>query len=436
MQGSEGAEASDEVPEEPKHLTNQSREATGKTEANARMFGRVPMARAAEAEHDRKESPNGEMEEAEKAMKPKLQRVPNGTRSRWKISERKDEPEGAEQFPAKGCRPELKCTEPEKPKSRMSLSEARPRSGMAGQDPGTRWQKFSDRIPTENIGCGWPKAMHNLKTATVFGRCPDPSSERKNGKETANGGEQPRTIPDASAEASIGRSEVTNGRLGSGPRKGDEQRTEGRSRGYPKCRDEKMSGERVPERKAKMNECRRGMDVGERKLLGGMNREVGRDSEAKQQGTSDRIPTEDIGYPERVREFRKEGNSRRAARRGGNGKHQRCESGGRGSAEQNLKSSAEGNDASPEDPDKSRRVECSLRTRNPEVNRAKLRSNHIPTEIFGDIRICGGFKAVTQPTSCSNTPEVFGTKAKPRPRVPRGMCREGEGNGNGKQQSC
>ncbi|KAJ7662247.1 hypothetical protein DFH06DRAFT_1129368 [Mycena polygramma] len=65
MRGSKGAEASDEVPEEPKHLTNQSREATGKTEANARMFGRVPMARAAEAEHDRKESPNGESPEGD-----------------------------------------------------------------------------------------------------------------------------------------------------------------------------------------------------------------------------------------------------------------------------------------------------------------------------------------------------------------------------------
>ncbi|KAJ7631997.1 hypothetical protein DFH06DRAFT_1140341 [Mycena polygramma] len=113
-----------------------------------------------------------------------------------------------------------------KPKSRMSLSEARPRGGMAGQDPGTRWQKFSDQIPTENIGCGWPKAMCNLKTATVFGRRPDLSSERANGKETANGGEQPRTIPDASAEASIGRSEVTNGRLESEPREGDERWTE------------------------------------------------------------------------------------------------------------------------------------------------------------------------------------------------------------------
>ncbi|KAJ7604788.1 hypothetical protein DFH06DRAFT_1150847 [Mycena polygramma] len=50
---------------EPKHLTNQSREATAKTEANARMFGRVPMARAAEAEHDRKESPNGESPEGD-----------------------------------------------------------------------------------------------------------------------------------------------------------------------------------------------------------------------------------------------------------------------------------------------------------------------------------------------------------------------------------
>ncbi|KAJ7664623.1 hypothetical protein DFH06DRAFT_1128027 [Mycena polygramma] len=233
MQGSEGAEVSDEVLEEPKHLTNQGRKAPARTEANARMFGRVPMARAAEAEHDW-----------------------GGITDR-RGSGRKDEPEGAEQFPAKGCRPEQKCTEPEvrprrpkvmkqKPKSRMSLSEARPRSGMAGQDPGTRWQKFSDRIPTEDIGR------------------PDLSSEHENGKETANGGEQPRTTPDASAEASIGRSEVTNGRLESEPRKGDERWTEvrgtkvegggdepqtkmpkrqfrdaeGRSRGYPKCRDE------------------------------------------------------------------------------------------------------------------------------------------------------------------------------------------------------
>ncbi|KAJ7637927.1 hypothetical protein DFH06DRAFT_1138576 [Mycena polygramma] len=52
--------------------------------------------------------------------------------------------------------------------------------------------------------------------------------------------------------------------------------------------------ERVPEQKAKMNECQRGMDVGERKLLGGTDQEVGRDSEAIQQETSDQIPTENI----------------------------------------------------------------------------------------------------------------------------------------------
>ncbi|KAJ7676091.1 hypothetical protein DFH06DRAFT_1122841 [Mycena polygramma] len=131
------------------------------------------------------------------------------------------------------------------------------------------------------------------KTATVFGRRPDPSPERENGKETANGGVQPRTIPDASAEASIGRSESREPKWKGG---GNEPQTkmlkrqfrdaEGRSRGYPKCRDGKMSGWRVPERKAKMNECRRGMDVGERKLLGGMDRKVGQDSEAKQQGTT------------------------------------------------------------------------------------------------------------------------------------------------------
>ncbi|KAJ7602577.1 hypothetical protein DFH06DRAFT_1152757 [Mycena polygramma] len=231
MRGSKGAEASDEVPEEPKHLTNQSRKATGKTEANARMFGRVPVARAAEEEHDRggiaerRESGRrcwmmentAEVEEAEKAMKPKLQGVPNGTRSRWKISERK--------------------------------------------------------------------------------RRPDLSSEHENGKETANGGEQPRTTPDASAEASIGRSEVTNGRLESEPRKGDEQRTEVQGTKMPMAgaeatRNAEMKDvgiERVPERKAKKNECRRGMDVGEWKLLGGMDREVGRDSEAKQRRTTERL---------------------------------------------------------------------------------------------------------------------------------------------------
>ncbi|KAJ7666800.1 hypothetical protein DFH06DRAFT_1384222 [Mycena polygramma] len=127
------------------------------------------------------------------------------------------------------------------------------------------------------------------KTATVFGRRLDPSPERENGKGTANGGVQPRTIPDASAEASIGRSEVTNGRLESEPRKGDEQRTEMLRAGAEATRNAEMKyvgRERVPERKAKVNECRRGMDVGERKLLGGMDREVGQDSEAKQQGTT------------------------------------------------------------------------------------------------------------------------------------------------------
>ncbi|KAJ7604183.1 hypothetical protein DFH06DRAFT_1151364 [Mycena polygramma] len=289
MRGSEGPEASDEVPEEPKDLTNQSREATARTEANARMFGRVPMARAAEAEHDRKESPNGEMEEAEKAMKPKLQGVPNGTRSRWKISERKDEPEGAEQFPAKGCRPELKCTEP----------EAQPRSGMAGQDSGTRWQNFSDRIPTENIGCGWPKAMRNLKLQQCSGDLWNRAPRARTGKGTANGGVQPRTIPDASEDPRGPRSRDPKWKWG-----GNEPQTkmpkrqfgdaEGRSRGYPKCRDGKMSGWRVPALNVKMNECRRGMDVGDRKQLGGTDQEVGRDSEAIQQETSDQIPTENI----------------------------------------------------------------------------------------------------------------------------------------------
>ncbi|KAJ7660893.1 hypothetical protein DFH06DRAFT_1129935 [Mycena polygramma] len=269
MQGSEGAEASDEVPEEPKHLTNLSREATAKTEVNARMFGRVPMARAAEAETPgrnhrpervrevkmvdgeyRRDGRGGKGNEAQNSKECPTEEEVDG-RSR----KGKGEPEGAEQFPAKGCCPEPKCTEPE----------------------------------TES---------------------------------------------------------------GTGPR-------------VPRGRKLAKSSEYWWQREA----------------------------------------------PE-VR-IRKPGVSRA-----------KVEEFGRRS------------DTSPEDPDKSRRVECSRRTRNPEVDRAKLRSNHIPTEIFGDIRICGGFKAVTQPTSCSNTPEVFGTKAEPRPRVPRGMCREGEGNGNGKHRRC
>ncbi|KAJ7601376.1 hypothetical protein DFH06DRAFT_1154223 [Mycena polygramma] len=160
-------------------------------------------------------------------------------------------------------------------------------------------------------------------------------------------------------------------------------------------------------------------------------------------------------------------NSRRAARGGGNGKHRRGESGSQGSAEQKLKSSAKGvtqaqmirtrvggwnvheeretrrwteqssegivepwevsaggDDRSSEGPNKSREVE--------QLGRAERNGQ---TELR-NIRICGGFKAVTQPTSCSNTPEAFGTKTEPRPRVPRGICREGEGSGNGKQRSC
>ncbi|KAJ7605741.1 hypothetical protein DFH06DRAFT_1150354 [Mycena polygramma] len=305
MRGSKGAEASDEVPEEPKHLTNQSWEATGKTEANARMFGRVPMARAAEAEHDRKESPNGEMEEAEKAMKPKTPR--SAQRNKKSMEDLgKEEPEGAEQFPAKGCCPELKCTEPEvrprgpkvmkqKPKSRMSLSEARPRSGMAGKDPGT-----SDAQP---------------KTATVFGRRPDLSSEHENGKETANGGEQPRTTPDASAEASIGRSEVTNGRLESEPRKGDEQRTEVQGTKVERRRAESGTGPRVP-----------------------TGRKLAKESERRWQREA---PEVRIWKP--------------------------------GVSRANIEEFGRRSDTSPDDLDKSRRVECSRRTRNPEVDRVKLR---------------------------------------------------------------
>ncbi|KAJ7648801.1 hypothetical protein DFH06DRAFT_1135603 [Mycena polygramma] len=251
------------------------------------------------------------------------------------------------------------------------------------------------------------------KTATVFGRRPEPSSERENGKETANGGVQPRTIPDAWAEASIGRSELTNGRLESKPRKGDEQRTE------------VQGTKRDPERKVKVNECQRGMDVGERKLLGGMNREVGRDSEAKQQGTSDQIPTEirirsgsESSEGKETRKEQREEVAMESTRESAGGMFTKNEKPGGG-------------------PSKAPKVWWSLGRCRPEGMtevrriRTKVGSNHIPTEIFGDIRICGGFKAVTQPTSCSNTPEMFGTKAEPRPRVPRGICREGKGSGRG-----
>ncbi|KAJ7602210.1 hypothetical protein DFH06DRAFT_1153020 [Mycena polygramma] len=155
-----------------------------------------------------------------------------------------------------------------------------------------------------------------------------------------------------------------------------------------------------------------------------------------QPSSAERMKCAQEPSPERDREFRKEGNSRRAARRGGNGKHQRCKSGSRGSAEQTLKSSAKGVTLAQMIWTRVGGWNVHEERENPEVDRAKLRSNHIPTEIFGDIRICGGFKAVTQPTSCSNTPEVFGTKADPRPRVPRGICREGEGSGNGNHRRC
>ncbi|KAJ7678310.1 hypothetical protein DFH06DRAFT_1121798 [Mycena polygramma] len=87
--------------------------------------------------------------------------------------------------------------------------------------------------------------------------------------------------------------------------------------------------------------------------------------------------------------------------------------------------SARGNDQSSEDPNKSREVE--------QLGRAGRNGQ---TELRNDAADLYGFKAVTQPTSCSNTPEVFGTKAEPRPRVPRGICREGEGSGNGKHRRC
>ncbi|KAJ7621897.1 hypothetical protein DFH06DRAFT_1143330 [Mycena polygramma] len=173
-----------------------------------------------------------------------------------------------------------------------------------------------------------------------------------------------------------------------------------------------MSGERVPERKAKMNECRRGMDVGDRKQLGGTDQEVGRDSEAIQQETSDQIPTEniteDIGISPR-----------------GRGKWQR-------------KTPEVQTETPEEDRTKLRRPDGTvgdvgggvtgvrkMRTKCREVERFRNkgrrvgqssgamqqgRSDHIPTEIFGDIRKCGGPKAVTQPANCSSTREMSGTE--------------------------
>ncbi|KAJ7635951.1 hypothetical protein DFH06DRAFT_1139031 [Mycena polygramma] len=232
--------------------------------------------------------------------------------------------------------------------------------------------------------------------------------------------------------------------------------------------------ERVPEQKAKVNECRRGMDVGERKLLGGMDRDVGQDSKAKQQGTSDRIPTEirmrliqsdtQPNSAGRTRGVQKQiRNGSESSERKETRKEQREEV-ATGSTRESVggmftKNEKPGGGPSkapkvwslgrcrPEGVTEVRRIRTKVESWNSSEERNRMVkqssevmqqicSNHIPTEIFGDIRICGGFKAVTQPTSSSNTPEVFGTKTEPRPRVPRGMCREGEGSGNGKQRRC
>ncbi|KAJ7611456.1 hypothetical protein DFH06DRAFT_1147582 [Mycena polygramma] len=294
-----------------------------------------------------------------KAMKPKLQGVPNGTRSRWKISERKDELEGAEQFPAKGCRPELKCTELEKPKSRMSLSEARPRSGMAGQDPGT-----SDAQP---------------KTATVFGRRLEPSSEGENGKETANGGVQPRTIPDALAEASIGRSEVTNGRLESEPRKGDERRTEIRSGSESSEGKETRKEQREEVAMESTRESAGGMFTKNEKPGGGPSKAP------KVWWSLGRCRPEGVTEVRRIRTKVGRWNS---------------------SEEQNgmVKQSSE-------------------------VTQ-QICSNHIPTEIFGDIRICGGFKArcsEPKPSQDREFREEFAERA-------RGMVTEHTGGADQKPE--
>ncbi|KAJ7606451.1 hypothetical protein DFH06DRAFT_1149918 [Mycena polygramma] len=234
--------------------------------------------------------------------------------------------------------------------------------------------------------------MRNLKTATVFGRRPDPSSEHENGKETANGGVQPRPIPDASAEASIGRSEVTNGRLESEPREGDERWTEVRG-----TKSRVQNGTESSERKETREEQREEVATGStRESAGGMFTK-----NEKPGGGPSKAPKVwwSLG---------------------------RCRPKGMTKVRRIRTKVGRWNSSD----------EWSGMVKQSSEVMQQICSNHILTEIFGDIRICGGFKAVTQPTSCSNTPEAFGTKAEPRPRVPRGICGEGEGSGNGKQRSC
>ncbi|KAJ7602396.1 hypothetical protein DFH06DRAFT_1397444 [Mycena polygramma] len=190
--------------------------------------------------------------------------------------------------------------------------------------------------------------------------------------------------------------------------------------------------ERVPEQKAKVNECRRGMDVGERKLLGGMDRDVGQDSKAKQQGTSDRIPTEirmrliqsdtQPNSAGRTRGVQKQiRNGSESSERKETRKEQREEV-ATGSTRESAGGMFMKNEIPGGGPSKAPKVWWSLGRCRPEgvteVRRIRTKvgrwnsseeqsgmvkqssevmqqigSNHIPTEIFGDIRICGGFKA-------------------------------------------
>ncbi|KAJ7601967.1 hypothetical protein DFH06DRAFT_1153258 [Mycena polygramma] len=199
-------------------------------------------------------------------------------------------------------------------------------------------------------------------------RRPDLSSEHENGKETANGGEQPRTTPDASAEASIGRSEMPM--AGAEATRNAEMKYVGR--------------ERVPEQKAKMNECRRGMDVGDRKQLGGTDQEsrVRNGSESSER-----------------KETREE---QRAEVATGSTGGANPEAGGRPSKAPKVWWSL--GRCRPEGVTEVRRIRTKVESWNSSEERRgmvkqssemmqQICSNHIPTEIFGDIRICGGFKA-------------------------------------------
>ncbi|KAJ7616288.1 hypothetical protein DFH06DRAFT_1145559 [Mycena polygramma] len=299
------------------------------------------------------------------------------------------------------------------------------------------------------------------KTATVFGRRPGPRSERENGKETANGGEQPRTIPDASAEASIGRSEVTNGRLESEPRKGNEQGTKVQGT-KNQVWNGSESSDRKETREGQREEVATGSTGAEQTLkssaegvtkaqmiwtrVGGWNvheeRETRRWTEQSSEGVvepwevsaggSDRS-SEDPNKSQEVEQLGRAGRNGQTELRNdaadlyGNATYE-LQQHTRGVRNQSRARTESSERNVPRGRGEWQRKTAELLTesrRCREVERfgnkdrrvgqssgamQQGRSDHIPTEIFGDIRICGGPKAITQPANCSSTREMSRTE--------------------------